>query len=162
MTPWHPVLALGLLALSGCYPPVIAVAGPEGCGREPAGGVVAAVNAARAERGIAPLRLESRLMAAAARHSADMAAHEFMAHTGSDGSSLGQRALDAGYEPGGVGEVVAAGHSTPAAVVAAWLRSRRHRDILLLPDLVHIGPACAVSARGALFWTVMVGAPPPD
>lgn len=150
-------LAPLLVVLGACYQPPIAVGGPEGCGAVPGERVARAVNAVRAERGAAPLQVDPRLMAAAERHSADMARNRFMDHTGYDGSTFIERAVEAGYQAG-VGEVVAAGHPTAEAVVDGWLRSRRHRDILLLPTSVHIGAACAVSSRGALFWTAMVGA----
>ncbi len=143
--------------LAGCVRTQLAVAGPEGCGDQPGQRVAAAVNAARSERGQSALRIDRRLVAAARRHSADMAANRFMDHTGYDGSTLAQRALEAGYDIGPVGEVVAAGQRTPEAAVASWLRSRRHRDILLLPQVVYIGAACASSARGSLYWTAVVG-----
>lgn len=133
------------------------MARPGGCGDAPSTRVTRAVNAARAERGRGELRSDARLRAAAARHSDDMARNRYMGHTGRDGSSFSRRALEAGYDIGTVGEVVAAGQRSPEAAVASWLRSRRHRDILLLPDLVHIGAACAVSARGSLYWTAVVG-----
>ena len=160
MRTWRRSLFILLLALPACYAPPIAVAGPEGCGLDPATDVIAAINSIRAERGQPALRADRRLAAAAERHSGDMAARQFMGHTGSDGSSFRHRAGDAGYAQNGVGEVIAAGHATADAVVGAWLRSRRHREILLLPDIQHIGAACAPSPRGALFWTAVVGRPP--
>lgn len=143
--------------LSGCVRPKLAVAGPEGCGDAPGSRVARAINAARAERGRPPLRTDARLVAAAERHSADMARNRFMDHTGRDGSTLTRRALDAGYDIGSVGEVVAAGQRSPEEAVRSWLHSRGHRDILLLPGVVHVGAACAPSTRGSLYWTAVVG-----
>lgn len=151
-------LTLLVVPLCACFP-VLAVAGPEGCGTVPGERVARAINAARAEGGAMALRIHPRLVAAAERHSADMAWHRFMDHTGYDGSTFTQRALEAGYDIGSVGEVVAAGHATPEAAVAGWMRSRRHRDILLLPTVVHVGAACARSTRGSLYWTAVVGLP---
>jgi hypothetical protein len=45
----------------------------------------------------APLRLESRLTAAAEAHSQDMYDHGFMSHTGSDGSDVVRRVERQGY-----------------------------------------------------------------
>lgn len=157
MRSWRRGLILLLLTLPGCYRGQLAVAGPEGCGERPGERVAELVNAIRAEGGRGPLAVDLRLMAAAERHSADMARFRFMGHTGHDGSSSEDRALGAGYDIGSVGEVVAAGHRTPEAVVQGWLRSRRHREILLLADVVTIGAACAPSGRGALYWTAVVG-----
>jgi hypothetical protein len=44
-----------------------------------------------------PLAMNARLLDAARLHSADMFANEFQGHTGSDGSSLGQRVTAQGY-----------------------------------------------------------------
>ncbi len=44
-----------------------------------------------------PLSMNAHLLAAARRHSADMLAHAFQGHVGSDGSTFGTRATEAGY-----------------------------------------------------------------
>jgi uncharacterized protein YkwD len=154
---WRRGLIVSVLVLPACQTPRLAVAGPEGCGELPGDRVVAAINAARSKDGRSALESDPRLAVAAERHSADMARSGRMSHTGGDGSTADRRVRDAGYDQGGVGEVVAAGHRTPEAAVAGWLRSRRHRDILLLPDVVAVGAACALGSGGSLFWTAVVG-----
>ena len=62
--------------------------------------VVLLVNQERASRGIAPLVMDDRLLAAAQGHALDMATHDFVSHTGSDGSSAGERIAAAGYSDG--------------------------------------------------------------
>lgn len=93
--------------------------------------VVALVNQERAEAGCRPLQIDSRLASAATAHSLDMATNDFFDHVGSDGSSPGDRILDAGYSYSRAGENIAAGYTTPEAVVAGWMNSSGHRDNIL-------------------------------
>lgn len=53
--------------------------------------MLAAINAARAARGLHALMADERLGDAAGRHAADLASHPGLLHTGSDGSSIDQR-----------------------------------------------------------------------
>lgn len=106
-----------------------------------AGEMLGRVNAARAsgydcgEAGrfgeAAPLRLESRLMAAAQRQADDMNARGVLEHTGSDGSTVATRVSDAGYSWSRVGENLASGQRDVTEVVTAWLESDGHcRNVL--------------------------------
>lgn len=96
-------------------------------------------NAFRAENGLPPLSLNPQLAIAAETHSNNMAQQDFFSHTGADGSSAGDRAQDAGYSSSFVGENIAAGYSTPEAVVQGWIDSQGHRENLLNPDYEEIG-----------------------
>ena len=89
------------------------------------------VNAFRVENGRKELKVEGALNKAAERHSVDMALNDFFSHTGSDGSRVGTRVSDEGYNWRGVGENIAAGHSTPQKVVDAWKASSGHRSNML-------------------------------
>ncbi|EGZ19767.1 hypothetical protein PHYSODRAFT_327954 [Phytophthora sojae] len=62
-----------------------------------ASAMLAAVNKQRATGGLKPLCLNKKLHAAAQRHSDDMAAKDFMAHDGSDGSTMSERITQASY-----------------------------------------------------------------
>jgi hypothetical protein len=101
--------------------------------------VVLLVNQERATRGISPLALDDRLLAAAQGHALDMATNNFMSHTGSDGSSARDRIVAAGYTGPSWGENVAAGFFSPASVVSAWMGSSGHRANILNPSFEHIG-----------------------
>ncbi len=108
--------------------------------------VTCLVNAERASRGLAPLGRDVDLAQAARRHAADMAEHDFFAHTNPAGASLGDRVRAAGYgDPGDgwkVGEDIGWGSGrkgTPAWVVQAWLSSPPHRRILLSETYVELG-----------------------
>ena len=99
---------------------------------EPEAGVQAwdemltAVNAVRAEGATcgdrrmapaAPLIWDSRLEAAAERHSRDMAEHGHFDHRGSDGLGTGERVRRAGYDWRVIGENIAARQQSVAEVV---------------------------------------------
>ncbi len=68
-----------------------------------------------------------------------MAINDFFDHTGSDGSSPGDRIHEAGYQYSRAAENVAAGYTTPEAVVDGWMQSSGHRDNILNCALQDIG-----------------------
>jgi uncharacterized protein YkwD len=115
----------------------------------------------RGRFGPAPtLSWNERLAAAALQQGRDMAQGQFFSHSGSDGSSVGQRAARAGYAWVVVGETLAyatPGHFTPESVVDAWLTSPGHCATLLEPDFRELG---AAEAEGDLeYWAVVLGTP---
>ncbi|MEU2062610.1 CAP domain-containing protein [Streptomyces sp. NPDC013455] len=112
--------------------------------------VVQLVNAERAKAGCRPLTLNSTLTKAAQAHSADMAAHRNMSHTGSDGSGPGDRITAAGYTWSSYGENVAYGYSTPEAVMAGWMSSPGHRANILNCGFEEIGVGLA---QPGSYWT---------
>lgn len=96
------------------------------------------LNQARADQGLLPLSTTPALRVAAGGHSQDMAGMERCTHTGSDGSRPGQRMLAAGVAVP-YGEIVACGYVSPEAVVAAWMDSPGHRDIVLCAFCTQLG-----------------------
>ncbi|MFF4211212.1 CAP domain-containing protein [Streptomyces sp. NPDC001796] len=112
--------------------------------------VVALVNSERAKAGCAPLTVNSKLTKAAQAHSADMAAHKNMSHTGSDGSSPGDRITSAGYSWSSYGENIAYGYSTPESVMAAWMASPGHKRNILDCGFKEIGVGLA---QPGSYWT---------
>lgn len=101
--------------------------------------VVNLINQERMSYGCQPFNVSPQLGAAALAHSQDMAINDFVSHTGSDGSSPGERVTRAGYNWRMVAENIAAGQSTPEAVVAAWMSSGDHRANILNCALHDIG-----------------------
>jgi uncharacterized protein YkwD len=99
--------------------------------RGPVGAVVAATNAERAEAGCDPVRLDSRLSAAAQGHASDMAANDYFSHTDQDGGDSSDRMHDAGFSGSRTGENIAYGQETGAEVVATWMDSSGHRHNIL-------------------------------
>lgn len=78
-----------------------------------------------------PLTWNCTLEAAAEAHSQDMAENDYFSHTGPDGVGIQQRVSNRGYEWRAVGENIAAGHESAAAVIEGWLESPGHcRNIM--------------------------------
>jgi uncharacterized protein YkwD len=121
--------------------------------------VVALVNRERDANGCGDVKINDKLAAAAQAHSQDQAAHDTMSHTGSDGSSPWDRAGRAGYSQA-IGENVAAGYRTPAAVMDGWMNSAGHRANILNCQARAIGVGVAAASDGTLYWTQMFGSAP--
>ena len=122
------------------------------------GDILARVNAERAARGLAPMRLDDRLVLAAQRHSEDQARSGRMSHTGSDGSTLAVRVDRVGYGWRSVAENVAYGYPDAAAVMAGWMASDGHRGNILSAN-VDLGVGLAYGADGRPYWTEVFAAP---
>lgn len=103
---------------------------------------------------VAPLKLDNHLVQAAIGHSEDMQSTGVMSHTGSDGSSAGQRISRTGYQWSTWGENVAAGFSSSASVAAAWLASPGHCQNIMNPNFTELG-----AARSGNFWTMVFARP---
>ncbi|MET8770347.1 CAP domain-containing protein [Streptomyces sp. NPDC004658] len=112
--------------------------------------IVRLVNSERAKAGCQPLTLNATLTKAAQAHSDDMAAHQNMSHTGSDGSSPGDRITRAGYTWSSYGENVAYGYSTAEQVMAGWMSSPGHRANILNCGFKEIGVGLA---QPGSYWT---------
>ncbi len=94
-------------------------------------------------------------------HSDDMVALDFFSHTGSSGSSAGQRATAAGYVWSTWGENIAAGQATVDSVMAGWLASPGHCANLMNARFRDIGLACVsgtANNRYRTYWTMTLGA----
>lgn len=118
--------------------------------------VVQLVNSERAKAGCAPLTVNAKLTKAAQGHSADMAAHRTMSHTGSDGSSPGDRITAAGYSWSAYGENIAYGYTTPESVMAGWMSSPGHKRNILDCGYKEIGVGLA---QPGSYWTQDFGTP---
>jgi uncharacterized protein YkwD len=93
------------------------------------------MNGVRTGRGLAPLRVDFRLVRAARGHSADMMHRQYFAH-----GSVAGRALAAGARGPVFGEDLAWGTGVTATwVVNQWLASPGHRAVLLRPGFRRVG-----------------------
>lgn len=128
------------------------------------------VNAARAAgascgaRGSFPaapaLAWHDALAAAASAHSNDMVTKNFFSHTGSSGSSAGDRLTAAGYPWRAYGENIAAGYGTVQRVVDGWMASEGHCANIMNASLREIGVACVPGTAGTTYgdyWTMDLG-----
>ncbi|WP_369052723.1 CAP domain-containing protein [Kineococcus terrestris] len=148
-----PVATLAGLALAAATA-VPAVAVPVGPPPPPdplALHVLHETNVARAAAGCAPLELALPLVAAAERHSDEMAARGAMTHTGADGSTPRTRLLAQGVSPRRTAENVAFGYAADQ-VVDAWLASDGHRRNVLDCRLTQVGIA-ETPGRAGSYWT---------
>lgn len=118
-----------------------------------------AVNALREENGLRPLELDSRLNAAAATHSRDMAAQQRPWHFGSDGSSPLERVRRAGYNGRMLGELISETYETELETLTAWMSEARTRNIILDSRARDMGFAFYQQDNGKLWWTMVTGAP---
>jgi uncharacterized protein YkwD len=106
-----------------------------------------------------PVALSSSLERAALEHSQDMAAHDYMDHTGRDGSSPADRITRTGYKWHMVGENLATGVLTPEDAVAGWLQSPHHCENLMTARFTEMGIAFAVNPAtdAGVYWTQTFG-----
>lgn len=93
--------------------------------------VLTLTNRERAKAGCGALRMNTALLRAAEGHAADMVAKNYFSHTSADGRSPWDRMKQAGYSGGAMAENIAAGQTTAAAVVDAWMHSEGHRANIL-------------------------------
>ena len=92
-------------------------------------------------RPVPPLTWNAQLAQAAAAHAEDLRRHDRMGHTGSDGSSVSERARRTGYRWSYIGENVAWNYPSPQAVVQGWKESPGHCRNLMNPGFREMGAA---------------------
>jgi len=125
-------------------------------------------NAARAQprtcgehrfRAAAPLQWNDKLAAAAVAHSRDMATHNDLSHKGSDGRTVGDRAVREGYSWNRIGENIATGQGSPGEVVASWLASPHHCSNIMEPAFAEMGVAYVANPKSdtVIYWTQVFG-----
>jgi len=120
-----------------------------------AAAVYALTNELRADNGLPALARQSALDTAADRYAATLAANDWFAHEGPDGSTLRSRAEAAGY----VGWVYLAENlyrgfygDSAESIVQAWTESPGHYSNMVGQQITEIGVACYVS--GDTRWCV--------
>jgi len=146
-----PTTAAPTTTAAPAAPPTITVA------RTAADEVVDLVNAERAAATprCGPLSVDGRLAIAAQGHSDDMAANDYFSHTSLDGATAGDRAKAAGFTGFLAAENIAAGQRSAQDVMAAWMKSARHRANILNCDYTVIGVGLN---EDGWYWTQMFGA----
>ena len=111
------------------------------------------VNVERAAAGVPLLGYSARLSAAAQAHSNDMASADTMSHTGTDGSTPGDRVSRYGFQWTEVGENIAYGYDSLGHVMEAWMNSNGHRANILGQQFQMFGAGVAQGSDGLLYWT---------
>ena len=120
------------------------------------------VSAFRAENGLGPVRVDSRLVRAAASYATVMGQRDQIGHR--LGASLPQRVAAVGYDWGYVAENLAASFSTLDDAMDGWKKSPGHRRNLLSPYATEIGVAAVATPPGSdhrNYWALILATPQP-
>lgn len=117
------------------------------------------INEARRQFDLPPLAFKAELTAAAQQHTDEMAAFQYTAHTGADGSTPAERLLLFNYGGGYAGEATAWGFQYPYQAVEFWINSPAHRRIILNAAATELGVGYTVdfSSRNVWYWTAEFG-----
>lgn len=102
--------------------------------------VLALVNAERAAEGLAPLTMNASACSAAKVRAAETVVS--FSHTRPSGASCFTALAESGVSYGYAGENIAAGQSSPEAVVNSWMNSEGHRANIMNPNYTQIGIGC--------------------
>jgi uncharacterized protein YkwD len=111
-------------------------------------------NAERQKAGLPPLVLNTQLSQAAQQYSQVLSRDSCFAHTCGPVPDMVQRVLQAGYGNwSAVGENIAAGYTSPEALVAGWMNSPGHRANILSPKYREIGIGLVNGGKYGAYWT---------
>lgn len=113
--------------------------------------VAALVNEERARAGAAPLRVDSRVEAAASVRAREI--ERSFSHTRPDGSSFNFALAQSGAAFTGAGENIAYGQRTPEEVMKSWMNSQGHRANILNKNFTAIGVGYYQNGAGTGYWT---------
>ena len=97
---------------------------------------------------VAAVAWNDKLAKAAYDHSVEMKANDYFSHTGSNGSSPGQRITAAGYTWKTYGENIAHGYTSEQAVMNGWLNSEGHCRNIMNGNFKEMG-----AGRQDTYWT---------
>ena len=117
-------------------------------------------NMERSKVGLPPLTFNSKLAAAAQKHSQSMAMQDFFDHR-----QMVERVKAEGYQYSRVGENIIAGNPTPEAAMQGWMKSPGHRANILNPEFRELGVGYYVleNDQGNVnykhYWTQVFGTP---
>jgi len=124
------------------------------------------INEYRAGKGLGALQVSDMLSEAADRHNSDMAKYGFFSHYSeasdyfSPGAAPWDRMAASGYGFNtAMGENIAAGYATAAAVLAGWKTSSGHNAVMLNGDFKVIGVSLtyASGTKYGFYWTTDFG-----
>jgi uncharacterized protein YkwD len=99
-----------------------------------------------------PVERNELLENAAQLHTDDMKENDFFSHTGSDGSTVGDRVSSFGYTWSRLGENIANGYESEKDVVNGWINSEFHCKNIMNPEFVEMGVA-----NNGIYWTQVFG-----
>lgn len=110
-----------------------------------------------------PVTWNDDLAMAAYLHSSDMETNQFFSHTGSDGSSPGDRIAREGYDWRSYGENIAVNLPTVSTVMQGWLASDGHCRNIMSSAFREIGAAYVEGqyqgTPNVPYWTFDIASP---
>lgn len=122
--------------------------------------IINLINQQRSAHGLAAYAVVYELTQSSRKHSHDMADKNFTSHTGSDGSTPGDRMRAFGYNWINAGENTGWGFGgNPQTMVNWWMNSPPHRDAILSSVYQDIGVGYALNygSEWDHYWTVNFG-----
>lgn len=126
--------------------------------------VIELTNQKRAEQGLSPLTINSRLNEAAQRKAGDMFAFNYWAHASPSGRDPWAFFREVGYKYLYAGENLARDFLNSEGVVEAWMNSPTHKDNILNSNYKEIGLAVVNGTLNGVETTLVVqlfGTPTP-
>jgi uncharacterized protein YkwD len=123
--------------------------------------MVATLNADRQEKGLVPVRVDTRLMAIARARSADMVTNNYFSHVQPDGRNVFDIIKASGIAWFGAGEIIARNNyptlsTSLQAANLGWLGSPGHYAIIISTTYNYVGVGLAVdAATGNKVWTAV-------
>jgi len=131
--------------------------------RVDAGRAAGMISAYRSQHGLGPVRVNSRLMDAAADYARAMGTRDKIGH--GIGGALPKRVTAVGYNWGAAAENLGAGYGSLGDTIAGWKASAGHRKNLLNPLVTEIGIAAVATPPGSKYrnyWALILATPQPD
>lgn len=117
--------------------------------------VIQLTNAERTKRGLPPLKANWQLSRVARYKATDMRDKNYFSHTSPTYGSPFTMIKDFGLSYTAAGENIAAGQTTPKAVVTAWMNSPGHRANILSKSYTQIGVGYAQGGSYGCYWSQM-------
>jgi uncharacterized YkwD family protein len=117
--------------------------------------VLELVNAERANYGLKPLQWDDKVASVARLKSQDMRDKNYFSHTSPTYGSPFEMMKKYGVTFRSAGENIAAGQTTPEAVVKGWMNSEGHRKNILSASFTHLGVGYAAGGSYKHYWTQM-------
>lgn len=109
--------------------------------------VLALVNQARAEKGVAPLKLDESLVETAMQRAAELSL--YYSHTRPDGSDCFTASSHTATRRS---ENIAIGYNTPDKVMNGWINSPGHYANIMDAEVTSIGIGCFINSEGTYNW----------
>lgn len=111
-------------------------------------------NEERAKEGLPPLALDQKLCEAAAIRAGEIV--EQFSHTRPDGTNCFTVFQQNGINYRAAGENIAAGQSTPAAVMDSWMHSEGHRANIMSSEFGKLGVGFVRAPQGYQYYWVQM------